>query len=100
MGRLPTPAAAERIEQRRPPCAHAAAARPTCRSVDDPPWPVRSVSCRIAAGPRSPEGEFLWYGLAPGAPYAGLHDVVVQPDGSLMIPTDADNGALIHVTRQ
>jgi feruloyl esterase len=43
-----------------------------------------AVMRRIAEGPRTPEGEFLWYGLAPGAPYAGLHDVVVQEDGTLV----------------
>ncbi|RBY78358.1 tannase/feruloyl esterase family alpha/beta hydrolase [Geodermatophilus sp. TF02-6] len=42
------------------------------------------VMRRIAQGPRRPDGGFLWYGLPPGAPYAGLHDVVQQPDGTLL----------------
>lgn len=29
---------------------------------------------RIGEGPRRRDGGFLWYGLAPGAPFAGLHD--------------------------
>jgi hypothetical protein len=34
------------------------------------------VMRRIGEGPRRSDGSFLWYGLAPGAPYAGLNDTV------------------------
>jgi hypothetical protein len=42
------------------------------------------VMRRIAEGTRGTNGQFTWYGLVPGAPYAGLHDVVQQADGSLV----------------
>ena len=42
------------------------------------------VMRRIAEGMRGMDGEFKWYGLVPGAPYAGLNDVVPQADGSLV----------------
>ncbi|MGY1823093.1 tannase/feruloyl esterase family alpha/beta hydrolase [Geodermatophilus sp. SYSU D00079] len=38
---------------------------------------------RIGEGPRRRDGGFLWYGLAPGAPFAGLHDTAVV-DGELV----------------
>ncbi|MBB3675465.1 tannase/feruloyl esterase family alpha/beta hydrolase [Modestobacter versicolor] len=38
------------------------------------------VMQRIGEGPRTAEGEFLWYGLPPGAPFAGLNDTV-EVDG-------------------
>ncbi len=41
------------------------------------------VMRRIGEGPRGQDGEFLWYGLAPGTPYAGLNDVV-EVDGRLV----------------
>ena len=41
------------------------------------------VMRRIAEGPRTQDGQFLWYGQAPGTPYAGLNDVVEQ-DGQLV----------------
>jgi feruloyl esterase len=37
---------------------------------------------RIGEGPRRVDGGFLWYGLAPGAPFAGLNDTV-EVDGRL-----------------
>ncbi|WP_369137850.1 tannase/feruloyl esterase family alpha/beta hydrolase [Modestobacter versicolor] len=37
----------------------------------------------IGEGPRRRTGEFLWYGLPPGAPFAGLHDSEVV-DGGLV----------------
>jgi hypothetical protein len=37
---------------------------------------------RIGEGPRRADGGFLWYGLAPGAPFAGLNDTV-EVDGRL-----------------
>jgi hypothetical protein len=37
----------------------------------------------IGEGPRRRDGSFLWYGLAPGAPFAGLHDTAVV-DGELV----------------
>jgi Tannase and feruloyl esterase len=37
---------------------------------------------KIGEGPRRADGGFLWYGLAPGAPFAGLHDTV-EVDGRL-----------------
>ncbi|MEU2349932.1 tannase/feruloyl esterase family alpha/beta hydrolase [Modestobacter sp. NPDC049651] len=37
----------------------------------------------IGEGPRRRGGEFLWYGLPPGAPFAGLHDSAVV-DGELV----------------
>jgi tannase/feruloyl esterase len=37
---------------------------------------------RIGEGPRRQDGGFLWYGLAPGAPFAGLHDTA-EVDGRL-----------------
>ncbi|MFW3172197.1 tannase/feruloyl esterase family alpha/beta hydrolase [Geodermatophilus sp. CPCC 206100] len=37
----------------------------------------------IGQGPRRRDGSFLWYGLAPGVPYAGLHDTAVV-DGELV----------------
>jgi Tannase and feruloyl esterase len=43
-----------------------------------------AVMRRIAEGPRGTDGDFLWYGLPPGAPYAGLHAVAPQADGSLV----------------
>jgi tannase/feruloyl esterase len=41
------------------------------------------VMRRIAEGPRGQDGQFLWYGQAPGTPYAGLNDVV-EVDGQLV----------------
>ncbi|MEU2348399.1 tannase/feruloyl esterase family alpha/beta hydrolase [Modestobacter sp. NPDC049651] len=41
------------------------------------------VMRKIAEGPRTQDGQFLWYGQAPGTPYAGLNDVVEQ-DGRLV----------------
>jgi feruloyl esterase len=41
------------------------------------------VMRRIAEGPRGQDGRFLWYGQAPGTPYAGLNDVV-EVDGQLV----------------
>jgi hypothetical protein len=41
------------------------------------------VMRRIAEGPRTQDGQFLWYGQAPGTPYAGLNDVV-EVDGQLV----------------
>ncbi|OMQ16402.1 hypothetical protein A7K94_0202785 [Modestobacter sp. VKM Ac-2676] len=41
------------------------------------------VMRKIGAGPRGQDGSFLWYGLAPGTPYAGLNDVV-EVDGELV----------------
>jgi feruloyl esterase len=38
---------------------------------------------RIGEGPRRRNGDFLWYGLPPGAPFAGLHDTAVV-DGELV----------------
>ena len=40
------------------------------------------VMRRIGEGPRRPDGSMLWYGLAPGAPFAGLNDTV-EVDGKL-----------------
>ena len=40
------------------------------------------VMQRIGEGPRTAEGDFLWYGLPPGAPFAGLNDTV-EVDGGL-----------------
>ncbi|NEK56421.1 tannase/feruloyl esterase family alpha/beta hydrolase [Geodermatophilus sabuli] len=37
----------------------------------------------IGEGPRRRDGSFLWYGLAPGAPFAGLNDTAVV-DGELV----------------
>ena len=37
----------------------------------------------IGEGPRRRDGSFLWCGLAPGAPFAGLHDTAVV-DGELV----------------
>ncbi|MGY1641710.1 tannase/feruloyl esterase family alpha/beta hydrolase [Geodermatophilus sp. SYSU D00703] len=37
----------------------------------------------IGEGPRRRDGGFLWHGLAPGAPFAGLHDTAVV-DGELV----------------
>ncbi len=43
-----------------------------------------AVMRRIAEGPRrQDDGGFMWYGLAPGVPYAGLHDTEVV-DGQLV----------------
>lgn len=42
------------------------------------------VMTLIREGARRTDGGFLWYGLAPGAPYAGLNDTVTGPDGSLI----------------
>jgi feruloyl esterase len=41
------------------------------------------VMRRIGEGPRRADGGFLWYGLAPGAPFEGLHDTAVV-DGRLV----------------
>jgi tannase/feruloyl esterase len=41
------------------------------------------VMRRIGEGPRGQDGRFLWYGQAPGTPYAGLNDVV-EVDGQLV----------------
>lgn len=38
---------------------------------------------RIGEGPRRTDCRFLWYGLAPGAPFAGLHDTE-EVDGRLV----------------
>jgi hypothetical protein len=38
------------------------------------------VMRRIGEGPRTSDGDFLWYGLPPGAPFAGLNDTV-EVDG-------------------
>ena len=42
-----------------------------------------AVVRRIGEGPRRRDGGFLWYGLPPGAPFAGLHDTAVV-DGALV----------------
>jgi hypothetical protein len=42
-----------------------------------------AVVRRIGEGPRRRNGDFLWYGLPPGAPFAGLHDTAVV-DGELV----------------
>jgi hypothetical protein len=42
------------------------------------------VMQRIHEGPRGTDGSFLWYGLPYGAPYAGLHDVTLDPAGQLV----------------
>ncbi|MCI2418441.1 tannase/feruloyl esterase family alpha/beta hydrolase [Saccharopolyspora sp. K220] len=41
------------------------------------------VMRKIGEGPRRADGGFLWYGLAPGAPFAGLNDTV-EVDGRLV----------------
>lgn len=41
------------------------------------------VMRKIGVGPRRQNGEFLWYGLAPGAPFAGLNDTI-EVDGRLV----------------
>ncbi|MGP4014634.1 tannase/feruloyl esterase family alpha/beta hydrolase [Saccharopolyspora sp. 5N708] len=48
------------------------------------------VMRKIGEGPRRADGEPLWYGLAPGAPFAGLNDTV-EVDGRLVgAPFDYD----------
>lgn len=42
-----------------------------------------AVMKKIQQGPQRQDGDFLWYGLAPGAPFAGLNDTVEQ-DGKLV----------------
>lgn len=42
-----------------------------------------AVMRSIQEGPRRKDGGFLWYGLAPGAPFAGLHDTE-EVDGRLV----------------
>lgn len=42
-----------------------------------------AVMKKIQQGPRRQDGGFLWYGLAPGASFAGLDDTVEQ-DGRLV----------------
>jgi hypothetical protein len=42
-----------------------------------------AVMKKIGEGPRRQGGGFLWYGLAPGAPFAGLNDTV-EVDGRLV----------------
>ncbi len=42
-----------------------------------------AVMKEIQQGPRRQDGRFLWYGLAPGAPFAGLNDTV-EVDGRLV----------------
>jgi hypothetical protein len=42
-----------------------------------------AVMKKIQQGPRRQDGSFLWYGLAPGASFAGLNDTVEQ-DGELV----------------
>ncbi|MBP2326954.1 feruloyl esterase [Kibdelosporangium banguiense] len=42
-----------------------------------------AVMKKIQEGARDEKGRFLWYGLAPGAPFAGLNDTV-EKDGKLV----------------
>jgi hypothetical protein len=53
---------------------------------DTPCGPITAADVdvirKIGEGPRRADGGFLWYGLAPGAPFAGLHDTV-EVDGRL-----------------
>jgi feruloyl esterase len=44
-----------------------------------------AVMQRIHEGPRGTDGSFLWYGLPYGAPYAGLHDVRMDPDTGQLV---------------
>ncbi|WP_456593471.1 tannase/feruloyl esterase family alpha/beta hydrolase [Blastococcus sp. SYSU DS1024] len=44
-----------------------------------------AVMQRIHEGPRGTDGRFLWYGLPYGAPYAGLHDVTLDPETGRLV---------------
>jgi feruloyl esterase len=37
---------------------------------------------KIWAGPRDPNGSFLWYGLLPGASFSGLDNTITDPSGA------------------
>ncbi len=41
-----------------------------------------AIMKKIRQGPRRENGDFLWYGTVPGAPFAGLNDTV-EKDGKL-----------------
>jgi feruloyl esterase len=42
------------------------------------------VVSKILQGPRSPSGEHLWYGLAPGAAFSAVAHTVTTPDGTII----------------
>lgn len=53
----------------------------TCGTITAADVKVMSL---IREGARRTNGGFLWYGLAPGAPYEGLNNTVVGSDGELV----------------